>query len=133
MSFVPLSETNIATSLFGVGAQPRIIDESLYEKRIHGPSERQGGNIHLLLVIIISAIIFVTVVSIYDVIRSALNSYYSNKALTDPNSHNSQEDINRTNIADFNSLMSTIVFASICIVIAIIFIPVIFYLLKTYG
>lgn len=129
MSFVPISQSDINASLFGVGAQTRVLDESLYGKRIHGPRQDEGKSLHLFFVIIVSAIIFVTTVALYDVIKAALNNHYSNIALTDPNSHNSQEDIDRTNIADYYSLQATIIFAVICIVIAIISIPAIFYIL----
>ena len=92
------------------------------EKRIHGSTDNTS---YTILIVIISAILFVTVVAIYDVLRNVINIYYANLALTDPNSHNTPEDIERTTIANQNSLWSSMLFAAICIISAIVIIFII--------
>lgn len=138
MSFVPITGTSVNTAAIGVGAQPKILEEKLaerdklYERRLHESEEKDGAhesNKRLIIIIIISAIIFVTVIAVYDVIKQLLNNYYSNLALTDPNSNNSEEDINRTNIADYYTLIALVVFAIVTIIFAIIAIPILLYLI----
>jgi len=123
MSYLPIkSNGNLSTSLFGIGEPSKFLDlrnDDLAERHIHGPKEHRGT----LIIIIISAIIFVTMVSVYDVAKGAIHNYYSKKALIDPNSHNTKEDIQRTLIADNESFKANCTFAVICVVSAIIFIP----------
>jgi hypothetical protein len=134
MSFLPLTGSTVNSATIGVGAQPKILEEKLierdrlYERRLHEPEERDN-NKHLIVIIIISAIIFVTVIAVYDVIKGALNNYFSNLALIDPNSKNTEEDINRTNIADYYALMATIIFTIVAIIFAIIAIPLLLYMI----
>ena len=145
MSFIPASE-GINTPLVGVAGQYRILNENIYarnvgirsktpkigDKRAYSsrPIESSHNNMHLLLIIIITVIIFVTAVALFDVLRGILNYYYSNIALNDPNSNNKPEEIQRTEIADYYSLLSTIVFALISIFISILLLPLLFYLLN---
>ena len=95
-------------------------------------NKNYGNNINLILRVIISAIIFLTIIAIYNVISTAIDNYYSNIALNDPNSNNTQEEIDRTNIANYYALISTIVYALICLVIAIILIPILLIILQDY-
>lgn len=136
MSFVPITGTTVNTAVIGVGSQPKILEDKLaerdrfYERRLHESEDNaHESNKRLIIIIIISAIIFVTAIAIYDVIKQLINNYFSNLALTDPNSNNSEEDINRTNIADYYSLIALIVFAIIAIIFAIILIPLLLYLI----
>lgn len=141
MSFIPNND-DIITSLYGVGATRALVEEladlpeeeeeKLIKNRKTTTSSSTHDIIRLFLIILISAIIFVTVISIYEIIRTTLNYYFSASALHDENSHNAQDDIERTMIADYNQLLSTIAFAGICIIIAIILLPLIFYILRDY-
>lgn len=153
MSFTPIS-SGLSTALSGAIEPTKFLDitrsdirsdsgdkiiirnenvrsDVLENRHIHGPSERKEDKIrYTIIIVMISAIIFVTTVSIYDVIRNALNTYYANLALTDPNSHNTNEDIERTKIANQNQLWSSMVFSAICIFSAIILILILIYMIK---
>jgi len=131
MSFLPLNINQLQTSLIGIGKplkimkfrKSNIIDfkkDNLFEKRIDPPTEQY----ETIILIIISAIIFVTFVAIYDFIKGLINNYYSKKSLNDPNSYNTSEDIQRTIIANEHSLMSNFIFVLVCIIIAVILVPI---------
>jgi hypothetical protein len=143
MSFLPITNNhNINIASVGVGAQSKILeekfskdtrfnDDKLHDNNINEKiSNKNSVNFHTFIIIVISAIIFITVISIYDVIKGGLNYYYSYIALTDPNSHNTQDDIDKTVIADYYALISLIIFAIIAIIIALITLPYLFYLIK---
>lgn len=128
MSFHPLNP-GIDQSLLGVGANPDLIDttkfiEKDYVERAHYLGKEGGSNnnnaTRIILTIIISAIIFVTIVSIFDVFRNAINNYYAKKALLDPKSGNTQQEIDSTLIANHEGLISSIIFAVLCVIISII-------------
>lgn len=135
MSFTPLSG-GLSTALSGAIEPTKFIDlsdlrsEDLSSRRIHGPERKPKSIGHIIIIVIITAIIFVTVVALYDLLRNSLNTYFANKALMDPNSHNTPEDIERTQIANLNELWSSIVFAAICLVLAVILILVLLHFLN---
>jgi hypothetical protein len=92
------------------------IDRSLYEKRIHSPEEKRASMKYTIIVIIISAIIFVTIISIYDIFRNIISNHYAEIALEDPNADNKSHDIKSTLIANRNALTSSIMFSLFCII-----------------
>lgn len=137
MSFHPLSP-GISQSLLGVGANPDLLDSSRYINRdyidrSHYLSEGKvpSGYTKLILTVIISAIVFVTIVAIYDVLRNAINNKYAKIALEDPAAQNTQESINSTEIANQQALISSIVFAILCILSAIVLVYIIVQYLKS--
>jgi len=138
MAFTPISG-GLSTALSGAIEPTKFLDirdirdvrsEDIYSKRIHEPTDRTKSIKYTILIVIISAIIFVTVIAIYDVIRSIIDNHYAHLALIDKNSHNTPEDIERTQIANENALWAHIVFASICIVSAIILICLLVYIIR---
>jgi len=132
MSFVPFSSNanNINESLIGVGIQPKILDDNdlLYSKRLHGPV--RDNQTHLVLVIVLSAILFVTIVATYDLIKAGINYGFSSASLHDAHSHNTQEDIDRTLTADYYALLAIITFFAVAVVIALITIPILLKYIK---
>lgn len=131
MSFTPLSD-NLSSALTGVIEPSKILDIKERNLDADVPEKiyrQKNRNIYTLIIIIMSAIIFVTIISIYDIIRNVINNYYANISLNDPNSHNNQDDIERTIIANNNELWSSIVFAIICLLSSIIFIPLLIHFL----
>ena len=130
MSFTPSSQP----SLFAAGTNITIEDGGTKEnpEPKHVVDKNNGNYINLFLKIIISAIIFLTIIAIYNVINTAIDNYYSNIALNDPNSNNTQEEIDRTNIANYYELISTIVYAFVCLIIAIILVPILFLIMQNY-
>ncbi len=130
MSFTPISG-GLSSALSGSIEPTKLLLSSrndirdLSDRRIHSPeSNKQSHIMYTILIIIISALIFVTIIAIYDVIRNAINNYYAAISLDDPNSHNNPQDIERTKIANQNALWSSMVFAAICIVSAFILIVI---------
>jgi formate hydrogenlyase subunit 3/multisubunit Na+/H+ antiporter MnhD subunit len=135
MSYIPSNPSTIGiqSSLLGVGAQPKIIDERLDNTQLHGAvASKTSSNMHVVLIIVLSALIFVTAVALFGVIRGFLDLYFSTLSLNDKRSHNTQQDIDRTIIADNYALMAIIVFAIICVLLLFLLTPLIFYLLDKY-
>jgi hypothetical protein len=125
MSFQPLKEGNISTSLLGTADPGKFVDasrEDLFDRRINSPEDKLSNIRRTLIIIIISAIIFVTVISIYDVIKLLITNYFARQALVDPKSQNKREDIERTIISNQDSLKSSIWFSLFCLITGIILI-----------
>lgn len=133
-SFSPLGSGYLNNSLLGVADPVKFTDPlrpentELLARHVHDRTDtgsKQEMIKYTILIIVISAIIFVTVVASYDVIKTIIANYYARAALINPKSHNKQNDINRTIIANQNSLISASVFALICIASTIIATPII--------
>jgi hypothetical protein len=128
MSFQPLKEGSLSTSLFGFSDVSKFSDisreENLFDKRIHGLQEKQSKISYTLIIIIVSAIIFVTIVSIYEVIRTVIKNYYAKIALTDPMSNNKQ-----TIVSNYDALKANFYFSLFCVVTGIVLIWILLKLL----
>lgn len=81
----------------------------------------------LFIVILITIIIFIALDSVYDVIKEWIVGHYAKKALSNPRSKNSKEDIERTLIANQESLTATIIFSIVCITLCIVFLPMLMF------
>jgi hypothetical protein len=90
------------------------VDTGLYAKRIHG-LHKNSSTKHTIIIIFISAIIFVTVISMYDVARNIINYYYAKKVLTDKTIHNDPKNILNTLTVNKNKLNSSVIFSLFCI------------------
>jgi hypothetical protein len=123
MAFHTLSP-GTGQALLGASQGVQFDDDSLFDRRISGPRQTVRSTKGTLIIVIISAIIFVTIVAIYDVIRNSINNYYAKIALTNTQAQNTTQYINSNLIANTQALISSIVFAIVCIITAIIFIPV---------
>lgn len=133
MAFMPLSG-GTSTALSGTVVSPRFLSIGRYEDDVspveelaerrpktHGsPRDNPKSIEYTIFIIIISAFIFISVIAIFDVLRNAINNFFADRSLRDPNSNNTPEDIERTEIANKNALESSIVFAAIAVLIAII-------------
>jgi len=135
-AFVPLEHTGLTTSLLGTGDPVKYLPEARSEeprniyRRIHGSERKITPNSYTIILIVISALIFITVVAVFDVVRNAINNYYAKKALKDPRSNNTKRDIERAVIANKNNFYSSVTFAFITLFISIILIPLLFKLFK---
>ena len=82
MSFQPITP-GFGQSLLGIASNDLLIgrqpSRDVYSKRLTGPK-----NSNIILNVIITAIIFVSIVSVYDILRSSINNYYAKRALIDP-------------------------------------------------
>lgn len=141
MQFTPMIPGNINESLLGVATdnvnfKMRSADEIMRDKSRDFDSTRERAHtVHdneshaneikrTIIIVIITAILFVTVVSIFDVVHDIVNNYYADLALTDPDSDNTQENIKRSQIANKETLYSSIAFCLFCIVVSVITIPI---------
>src|SRR5581483_11434818 len=99
--------------------------ETLEERRIHGSQERSQSSavFYTIVIVIISAILFVTVIAIYDVARNAISNYYAAQALRNPDSHNTPTEIEAALIANQQALIASGVFAAVCVLLALIIVP----------
>lgn len=125
MSFQPLKEGSPSTALLGIAAnQDSFTDISRNDDSYQGGTynPRNKNLKYTLIVIVISAIIFVTIVSIYDTIRTVIKNYYAKIALTDPMSNNTKEDIDRTIVSNHDALKANFFFSLFCLVTGIILI-----------
>lgn len=140
MSFTPISG-GLSSALSGAIVPARLVEperfysgsdiredtrsEELSARRIHAPANKAESARYTILIVIISALIFVTVIALYDIMRAAITNYYANQALTNPASQNNPVDITRTQIANDNSLWAAMVFGAFAVLSAIILIIII--------
>lgn len=119
MSYLPL-HPGFNQSLLGVGASPNTFDldlrdtDQLYGK-LHGSSKK-----NTIVVIIVSALIFITVISLFDIARNLIHNKYAKRALTDPRTKLTKTDITNTLIANHDGLLASIAFSTFCIIITVI-------------
>lgn len=144
MSFHPIQQ-GFSSSLLGIADPVKFVDpsridtslldkdstadKSLTDRRIHAGRDKTQTIRYTLIIIVISAIIFVTVIAIYDVLRIVITNFYAKAALTDPKAQVTPTDLTRTLIANYESFLATLVFALIAIFLALILIPILIWLL----
>ena len=144
MSFTP-AQNGFNTSLLGAEDWYRfknipVRNPTLYRKQINGPDDDDGNptnnpttsNRTAIIFIIISAIIFIAIVAVYDVIRNIINNYYAERALRDPKSTNTLQEIDNTLIGNYQGLIASIIFAVFSIIVAVILVYVLLKFLKKY-
>lgn len=124
MSFHPNSP-GFDQSLLGAVDITKFSDQSLpnydtyYREKI-GRSREIGTDVYqTVLIVIITAIIFIIIVSYFDVIRNIINSYYISKSLRDSHADNNEQDIIRTEIGDQNGVAASVVFAAVATVLGL--------------
>lgn len=132
MSFYPL-KGGFDQSLLGVGANNEILNPTKLVNRARYLAKTGEGFdfSRTVIVIIVSAVIFVTIVSFYDVIRNLIANHYAKLALTDPQAQNTEQQISSTLIANQQGLTSTVMFCLFCIVMASLIIFIIYQRYKT--
>ena len=129
MSFHPIS-FNTGTALLGTAVSDPTrsdITQSLYPRGIHGAPVRGPSLTYTLIIIVVSAIIFVTIVSIYDVIRNGVYVLNARASLQDSDT---PANIERTLSGNQAVFTSSVMFAVICLVTAGIFIPLLIWWVK---
>jgi len=142
MAFVPIERVSLGTALLGTGEPVRFraAEENIFERgipgrediyaRTHGKSKKSYSK--TILLVVISAVIFVTAVAIYDVFRSWITNYFARKTLEDPREKNASDDIRKTEIANHNTYLSNVTFAVFTLLIAAIAIPTAIYLIQKF-
>ncbi len=149
-SFTPIAPTvNLRTSLLGVADPVKFVDPIRPESQVrevglfenYDPSGKIVSGSHKLkytiIIILVSAIIFVTAVSIYDVIRHLINNHYAKQVLLDIQvrdpenvTDEDRKSIERTLAANQGTLMGSLVFAVFCVLTAILLIPLLLMFLQ---
>ena len=127
MSF-PSAGTNLGInqSLLGIDIVTR--DPVTYEERVSDLKHSVSRiTINTVLTVIVSALVLVAVLSIYDVIKAWLNRHYIEIALDNPKANYSKEEIERTLIENTENLRSVSIFALITVISAIVIIGLIIY------
>ena len=125
MSIQP-QNVGLSTSLVGV----MDVNTSYYDSRIGSPSKQYENPLSIyrtVLLTLVSAVLFVTAISIYDIIRQRIVTYYARRAIEDPDACNDPQLIRRTLIVNRESFASTVTFSLVCIIIALIIIPILIY------
>ena len=125
MSFVPLNG-GFSESLLGVGTTNLIDMAKFNEKGLEDLHPEKTGLTNSILLVVISAIIFVTVVSFYDVLRTFINATFAKVALEDPRAQNTEQDIISTEIANKEAVISSITFFGLSLLLGILIVSIIF-------
>ena len=134
----PFNRSISEISLFGI-ANPVIdedpiqedIDEGLYEREVRGRVPREINSVRrTIIIILVSAVIFVTVVSIYDVFRLFIDNDFARRALFDPRSHNESDVIDRALVANEGLTQASIFFMFFCLVVAVTIIPLLLWFIE---
>lgn len=148
----PTSSVNLQTSLLGIADPVKFVDPIRPESQVQevGIFEKYGGRVatgtrhglkYTIIIILISAIIFVTAVALYDVVRHLINNYYAKQVLlniensdlqnqNNQNQENEIRSIQRTLAANQGTFIASLVFAAFCILIAILLIPLLLMFLQ---
>lgn len=127
----------LGTSLLGTSDPVRFTDPyrfdvrpptDLFSRNVHGSNTVVVGESkttlrYTVIIIVVSALIFVTIVSTFDVLRNGINYYYSKTVVQDPTLSVRTRDIVIT--SGFFSLFSWIVM--------LIFVPSLFHVIKEHA
>jgi hypothetical protein len=97
---------------------------TLFSKKIEGVRPRTKQITNTIISIIASAFIFISIVSIFDVLQNAINNYRASIALNDPRAGNSAQEILTTEIANEERLQSSLIFSVFAMVFSIIFVSI---------
>ena len=135
MSFRPVAPgPSFDQSLFGAETTRSMMEDRLFSGDRDEPSGSESNktrlNLNTVLVVAVSAIIFLTIIAIYELVKGYINNYYAERSLRNPNSNNSEKDIRSTLIANEENLKSIATFALVAIIIAIITISTVIIYIK---
>lgn len=132
MSLQPTSSSGYKNSLLGQDylynfKNIPLRNQTLYRRNISADNTDDDNNPKtipsnrsIIILSIVGAILFILVVSLFDIVRNWINNYYAEKALRDSASNVSTDDINSTIIANYQSLIASIVFAIFCVIVGVV-------------
>ena len=120
MSFVGLPSLAPGSAILGAGLDYRPADEKLFERRMHGTDTDLA---HTVIIIIVSALLFVTVIALFDLIKAFITYYYLAGESEDKELKYKDYEKKRIRKSAGDSLRSSAYFAALCIVITIILVP----------
>lgn len=102
----------------------------LFERNMYDDAGQSRASIHTVILVMISAILFVTIIAMYDVVRNFIKDYYAKTELEVHRNELPTEDIIEAELANRENLQSSIVFALFSLITALIFIPLLIMLDK---
>lgn len=82
--------------------------------------------------ILVSAIIFIVIVAIYEILRISVNNYFFLKSSEDPECHYKKHKLEQKLSRNYNNLVSACVFGVLVTLSAAIIIPILFSWSKGY-
>lgn len=105
--------SNIAESLIGAEAT---------RQTFRGRTMAKDGSQNFIVQIIASALIFIVIIALYELIRAFISTDFANQALYDEKSKNDELEIRRTIVANHARIQTNITFAmiAVCILIPVI-------------
>lgn len=89
-------------------------------------------NARKVIWIVVSAIIFVVIVAIYELLRISLNNYFYLQAVEDPRCNYKKHKCTQELAKNHNNLISACIFALLTILTAAIILPILFSWVKGY-
>jgi len=135
-------------SFVGIADTPRIMDtnlsDTIFPRYIHGSSKPSNKVIYTILTILVSAIIFIAVVSVYDMIRAIINGHFRRRATLETTAVETDnvlepQTLSRSKarigllieeITERNTLKAVTIFTLFCVATALVFVPYIIYVAK---
>jgi len=129
-SVVPLSD-ELGSSLFGVAADPLRLTDPLSDpggaRDIHPyadetSSARESG-LYTLGVVALSAVVFVTIIALYDLAKTSISLVFATRALADDASPRSPAETVELRKVNHAAWTSSAVFSVFCVVTAAVLVP----------
>ena len=74
------------------------------------------------LIIIMTAIIFITILALFELISSIVNNYYTHRAFADPRSQHSRKEVINTLIESRETINANMMYVLICAISLFLFI-----------
>lgn len=120
-----------STALLGTAGFNRISNDYTPEHAHHGKSIK-----YTIILIIITAIIFTTVISIYDLIRDIIRKHYAEKFISrdkfidenDINNETNDKNTGGRRLLEYNyTIYASALFAGICIILCVILVPILLF------
>ncbi len=124
------NNTNTSLAFFPLIDASRYFDLLNEDGEILTGRSPKNNNLNIvttIITIIISALIFISIIAVFDVIKKIITNYYAEKTLKDPNLNNDTLNINRTFVANQQSLNSNIIFCLLSIFITFTLVPFLVY------
>ncbi|CAK7994687.1 Hypothetical protein POVR1_LOCUS211 [uncultured virus] len=109
-----LTVSNLSTARLGVGSDP------------HGHIAKEKLVFRKVVWIIVSAIIFVVIVALYEILKVAVNNYFHMKAVKHPDCQYTKVKADRLLATNHHNLISACVFGLLVLLTAAIVLPILF-------
>ena len=89
---------------------------------VEGDKDKRAKDISTIILMVFSALIFLTIVTIYAVIEAAMRVYFSNGAIRNGDSKYTEKELAHKKRKNYNRLLKSMVYCAVCVVGTIIII-----------